>query len=76
MSAAVGRIIGRPAEMRAVYMPLNPASRTTYEGGQVAQCDLGLPDVDTPADCMGGLRRCLVAEETQNSTHETSTSKK
>jgi transposase len=34
--------------LRPVYAPADPASRTTYERGEVAQCDLWLPPVQIP----------------------------
>jgi transposase len=36
--------------LRAEYRPVDPASRTTYQPGQLAQCDLWLPPVDVPLD--------------------------
>jgi transposase len=38
----------RVAELRPVYLPPDPASRTTYEAGDVAQCDLWFPPVELP----------------------------
>ena len=38
----------RVAELRPVYLPPDPASRTTYQAGQIAQCDLWFPDVQIP----------------------------
>jgi transposase len=38
----------RVAELRPVYLPVDPASRTSYEPGQIAQCDLWFPDVRVP----------------------------
>ncbi|HEX6246521.1 MAG TPA: IS21 family transposase [Nocardioidaceae bacterium] len=38
----------RVRELRPVYLPQDPASRTTYEPGELAQCDLWFPDVDIP----------------------------
>jgi len=38
----------RIRELRPVYLPPDPASRTTYEPGELAQCDLWFPDVDIP----------------------------
>jgi hypothetical protein len=31
-----------------VYLPLDPASRTTYQAGEIAQCDFWFPDVEVP----------------------------
>lgn len=39
---------GRVAELRPVYLPPDPASRTCYEAGEVAQCDLWFPDIEVP----------------------------
>jgi len=38
----------RVSELRPVYLPPDPASRTTYEPGQVAQCDFWFPDIELP----------------------------
>jgi transposase len=38
----------RIRELRPVYLPPDPASRTSYEPGELAQCDLWFPDVDIP----------------------------
>lgn len=38
----------RVRELRPVYLPPDPASRTTYEPGELAQCDLWFPDADIP----------------------------
>jgi hypothetical protein len=43
------RVLGdRVAELRPVYLPPNPASRTAYAAGEVAQCDLWFPDIHLP----------------------------
>ena len=34
---------GRVAELRPAYLPLDPAGRTSYEPGEIAQCDLVVP---------------------------------
>lgn len=39
---------GRVAELRPVYLPPDPASRTAYAAGEIAQCDLWFPDVEIP----------------------------
>jgi transposase len=46
----------RVAELRPAYLPPDPASRTAYEPGEVAQCDLWFPPVTVPAGC-GQVRR-------------------
>src|SRR6476620_1907746 len=38
----------RVAELRPVYLPPDPASRTAYAAGEVAQCDFWLPDIELP----------------------------
>ena len=38
----------RVAELRPVYLPPDPASRTTYVAGDVGQCDLWFPDIELP----------------------------
>jgi transposase len=38
----------RVAELRPVYLPPDPASRTSYEAGQIAQCDLWFPPIVLP----------------------------
>lgn len=38
----------RVRELRHVYLPPDPASRTSYEPGELAQCDLWFPDADIP----------------------------
>src|SRR6185437_7949295 len=38
----------RVAELRPVYLPPDPASRTAYQPGEVAQCDFWFPDIQVP----------------------------
>ena len=38
----------RVAELRPVYLPPDPASRTAYAAGEIAQCDLWFPGVTIP----------------------------
>ncbi|WP_316522771.1 IS21 family transposase [Kitasatospora brasiliensis] len=38
----------RVADLRPVYLPPDPVSRTTYRPGELAQCDLWFPPVDIP----------------------------
>lgn len=38
----------RVAELRPVYLPPDPASRTSYVAGEVAQCDLWFPPITLP----------------------------
>ena len=41
----------RVAELRPVYLPPDPASRTAYAAGEIAQCDFWFPPVTVPAGC-------------------------
>jgi transposase len=38
----------RVAELRPAYLPPDPASRTAYAAGEIAQCDLWFPPVTLP----------------------------
>ena len=38
----------RVAELRPAYLPVDPASRTIYEPGELAQCDLWFPNIELP----------------------------
>jgi transposase len=46
----------RVAELRPAYLPVDPASRTTYVAGDVAQCDLWFPPIELPVG-FGQVRR-------------------
>lgn len=46
----------RVAELRPVYLPPDPASRTAYVAGEIAQCDLWFPPIQLPVGC-GQIRR-------------------
>ena len=39
---------GRVAELRPAYLPPDPASRTAYEPGEIAQCDFWFPPIMLP----------------------------
>ena len=39
---------GRVAELRPAYLPPDPASRTNYVAGEIAQHDFGFPDITLP----------------------------
>jgi transposase len=39
---------GRVAELRPSYLPPDPASRTSYEPGEIAQCDFWFPPIQLP----------------------------
>jgi transposase len=47
---------GRVAQLRPVYLPPDPASRTSYVAGEIAQCDLWFPPVQLPVG-FGQVRR-------------------
>jgi transposase len=38
----------RVRELRPVYLPPDPASRTAYQAGEIAQCDLWFPAITLP----------------------------
>lgn len=38
----------RVAQLRPLFVPLDPASRTSYDAGELLQCDLWFPAVDIP----------------------------
>ncbi|MGW1267091.1 IS21 family transposase [Streptomyces sp. NPDC002491] len=38
----------RVRELRPAYVPVGPVSRTTYQPGELAQCDLWFPGADIP----------------------------
>ena len=46
----------RVAELRPAYLPPDPAGRTSYEPGEIAQCDLWFPPIMLPVGC-GQVRR-------------------
>jgi transposase len=41
----------RVAELRPVYLPPDPASRTSYAAGEIAQNDFWFPDITLPVGC-------------------------
>jgi transposase len=41
----------RVRELRPAYLPPDPASRTSYVAGEIAQCDFWFPPVSAPAGC-------------------------
>lgn len=47
-SYSIRTLSGRVAELRPVYLPPDPVSRTTYVAGEIAQCDFWFPDVAVP----------------------------
>ena len=38
----------RVRELRPIYLPPDPASRTAYVAGEVVQCDFWFPDIEIP----------------------------
>ena len=47
-SYSIRTLSERVRELRPVYLPPDPASRTTYQAGEIAQCDFWFPDVEVP----------------------------
>jgi transposase len=45
-SRSIRTLSGRVAELRPAYLPPDPAGRTSYESGQIAQCDLWFPPIN------------------------------
>jgi transposase len=45
---SIRTLSGRVAELRPAYLPADPASRTAYAAGELAQCDFWFPDVQVP----------------------------
>jgi transposase len=52
---SIRTLSGRVAELRPAYLPPDPASRTAYAAGEIAQCDFWFPPVQVPAG-FGQLR--------------------
>jgi transposase len=48
-SRSIRTLSGRVAELRPAYLPPDPASRTSYAAGEIAQCDFWVPPVSVPA---------------------------
>lgn len=46
----------RVAELRPAYLPVDPAGRTSYLAGDIAQCDLWFPPIELPVG-FGQTRR-------------------
>lgn len=42
---------GRVAELRPVYLPPDPAGRTSYVAGEIGQHDFWFPDIEVPVGC-------------------------
>jgi transposase len=47
-SRSIRVLSARVAELRPVYLPPDPASRTAYVAGEIAQCDLWFPPIELP----------------------------
>jgi transposase len=47
---------GRVAELRPAYLPPDPTGRTSYEPGEIGQCDLWFPPITLPVG-FGQVRR-------------------
>jgi transposase len=45
---SIRTLSGRVAELRPVYLPPDPAGRTCYAAGEIAQCDFWFPDIELP----------------------------
>ena len=45
---SIRTLSGRVAQLRSWYLPPDPAGRTSYAPGEIAQCDFWLPDVVVP----------------------------
>ena len=47
-TGSIRTLSSRVAELRPVYLPPDPASRTSYVAGEIAQCDLWFPPIQLP----------------------------
>jgi transposase len=45
---SIRTLSGRVAELRPIYVPPDPASRTSYSAGEIAQCDFWFPPIRLP----------------------------
>jgi transposase len=45
---SIRTLSNRVAELRPVYLPPDPASRTSYLAGEIGQCDFWFPDIEVP----------------------------
>ena len=50
-SRSIRTLSARVAELRPVYLPPDPAGRTTYVVGEIAQHDFWFPDIELPVGC-------------------------
>jgi transposase len=45
---SIRTLSGRVAQLRLLYLPADPAGRTSYEPGEIAQCDFWFPEIVVP----------------------------
>jgi transposase len=45
---SIRTLSNRVAQLRPLYLPPDPAGRTSYEPGEIAQCDFWFPDIRMP----------------------------
>jgi transposase len=50
-SNSIRTLSGRVAELRPVYLPPDPAGRTSYVAGEIGQHDFWFPDIELPVGC-------------------------
>lgn len=50
-SNSIRALSGRVAELRPVYLPPDPAGRTSYVAGEIGQHDFWFPDIRLPVGC-------------------------
>jgi transposase len=55
---SIRTLSARVAELRPLYLPPDPASRTSYDAGELAQCDFWFPDIELPV----GFGQCRTAK--------------
>ena len=56
---SIRTLSARVGELRPVYLPPDPASRTSYVAGEIAQCDFWFPDISVPVG-FGQMRTATV----------------
>lgn len=47
---SIRTLSGRVSQLRPAYLPPDPASRTTYVAGEIAQCDFWFPPIRLPVE--------------------------
>jgi transposase len=55
---SIRTLSGRVAQLRPLYLPPDPASRTAYAAGELAQCDFWFPEIELPV----GFGQCRTAK--------------